>query len=84
MEVSGTIMGHETATLMTCKQTGIYQAHCKRHNYPKITLRRGDKFPACPPVALTGEGRGHIVDWELIKELDDFPQEDSGFRVFRN
>ena len=62
-------MAHETATLMTCKKTGIYQALCKRHEYPTITVKRGDKFPACPPVVKSWEGTGHMVDWELIKDL---------------
>ena len=66
-------MAHETATWMTCKKTGIYQADCKKHDYPQTTLKRGDSFPACPPIAKPGGGRGHMVDWVLIQELEELP-----------
>ena len=51
---------------MTCKITGIYQSdYCKRHNYPTLTIKRGNKFPACPPKVHAGEGTGHMVDWGI-------------------
>ena len=64
------MMTHENATLMACRQFGIYQSPCERHNYPCITVDVGDKFPACPPDERPFEGRWHIVDWELVKVLE--------------